>query len=604
MKSRNTPVKRQAVTHPGMREYAAAGIVGPPLPSHVACRHCACRSISPLWNTIESRGLTCMPELRSSPAEPFRTTFFLSPVIAGLLILAWGFLWWQYTVDDTFITLRYAGNLAQGNGVVFNPGDYTEGYSSTVWVFVLAGIARLGFDTLAAAKVLGLLASLSLCLLMYFVLHRMSVDPPIRFLTVLVLATIPGLHIHGVSGMETLPFALSIAVLIALPLLTSSPHLRNLLLPPLLLLIAAFRPEGVLLFAAASAVWIIRAQRSRLRILVILAWVALILLFVLRYWYYGSLLPNTWMAKPSPLLHHLTRDPFSAGSMTTLIGAFGHVFLAFPGGLVGAVFLLPLMILPVLRRQDLVRCSAIAAALTGGLFVTYAAEDWMPGYRFALPYQFPLLLLAAIGVQSVLHGTKPGTGRQRRGIVIAVAAMLFVYNTGMTAYWFHRYRNTTVNPALDAAQYAPIGTWLKRHSSPGDRILAYEVGAVSYYSERSVVDYEGLVTREVANIVRGTAGYDAIRYGGDTGAMRRIVAYCVAQDPDYLLIRSSDTAQIVPGRPLDPVVASEAIQRALVAAFGSLLTVRTVFPLKQHDTTSRDRYVLLGRRSQTRFHDR
>lgn len=536
-----------------------------------------------------------MPETVPSRAEMPMKKFPLSSAIAGLLILAWGLLWWQYTVDDTFITLRYAENLAQGNGAVFNPGEYTEGYSSPVWVFVLAGITRLGFDALTAAKVLGLLASLLLCLLMYFVLHRMSVDPLIRFLAVLILATIPGLHIHGVSGMETLPFALSVAVLIALPWLTPSPHLQNILLPPLLLLIAAFRPEGILLSAAASAVWCIHTKSSRLRIFVALAWVALILLLVLRFWYYGSLLPNTWLAKPSPFLHHLTRDPFSAGSMTTLIGAFGHLFLAFPGGVPSAVFLLPLIMRRSLRRPDLVRLCAMAAALTGGLFITYAAEDWMPGYRFALPYLFPLLLLAAIGVQSVFHGTKPGTVRQRRGIVIAVAALLLVYNTGTTVYWFHRYRNTTVNPALDAAQYAPIGRWLRRNSREGDRILAYEVGALAYYSGRTIVDYEGLVTREVANIVHGTAGYDAIRYGGDTAAMRRIVAYCVARDPDYLLIRSSDTTQIALGRPLAPAVAAEQIQQALLAAFASSMAPCAIFPLKQRDDQRTDRYILLGR---------
>ncbi len=36
-----------------------------------------------------------------------------------------------YTIDDAFITFRYARHLVDGLGAVFNPGTFVKGYSNT-----------------------------------------------------------------------------------------------------------------------------------------------------------------------------------------------------------------------------------------------------------------------------------------------------------------------------------------------------------------------------------------------------------------------------------------------------------------------------------------
>ena len=47
-------------------------------------------------------------------------------------------------MDDANIGFRYARNLAEGQGFVFNPGgERVEGVTSLLWVFLLAGIYRL-----------------------------------------------------------------------------------------------------------------------------------------------------------------------------------------------------------------------------------------------------------------------------------------------------------------------------------------------------------------------------------------------------------------------------------------------------------------------------
>jgi hypothetical protein len=40
--------------------------------------------------------------------------------------------------DDAMISLRYAANLAQGQGLVWNPGERVEGFTNPLMVFLMA----------------------------------------------------------------------------------------------------------------------------------------------------------------------------------------------------------------------------------------------------------------------------------------------------------------------------------------------------------------------------------------------------------------------------------------------------------------------------------
>ena len=57
-----------------------------------------------------------------------------------LALLAWFSSVAWFLCDDAFISFRYARNLLEGHGLVFNPGEYVEGYSNFLWVLELAAI--------------------------------------------------------------------------------------------------------------------------------------------------------------------------------------------------------------------------------------------------------------------------------------------------------------------------------------------------------------------------------------------------------------------------------------------------------------------------------
>lgn len=79
-------------------------------------------------------------------------------LLIGLLFFI-GFLAyvWKFTVDDAFISFRYAKHLAEGYGLVWNIGEYSvEGYTNFLWVVIMAFIHLIKLDPALSAKIIGI----------------------------------------------------------------------------------------------------------------------------------------------------------------------------------------------------------------------------------------------------------------------------------------------------------------------------------------------------------------------------------------------------------------------------------------------------------------
>jgi len=88
-------------------------------------------------------------------------TLGLTLIIFGLaLAVRWLIL--AYTdgmVDDAFITMRVARNIATGEGFVYNPGQRVQAVSSPLWALISSGLWWfLGEHTLIAVRIFGGLA--------------------------------------------------------------------------------------------------------------------------------------------------------------------------------------------------------------------------------------------------------------------------------------------------------------------------------------------------------------------------------------------------------------------------------------------------------------
>ncbi|MCB9666081.1 MAG: hypothetical protein H6732_18380 [Alphaproteobacteria bacterium] len=99
--------------------------------------------------------------------DPAARVPFRSPLAAGLLLLPVWVGWSWFIQDDAFITFRYARNLAEGHGLVWEPGSDEYGFTSFLYTLLMGGMfalglpERLGSALLTVAGYVGLLAGVA-----------------------------------------------------------------------------------------------------------------------------------------------------------------------------------------------------------------------------------------------------------------------------------------------------------------------------------------------------------------------------------------------------------------------------------------------------------
>jgi arabinofuranosyltransferase len=226
-------------------------------------------------------------------------------VALGCLVHLW--LCWVlrgFLTDDAWISVRYAENLAAGDGFVWNPGGpRVEGFSNPLLVAIEALAHAVGWSAPGAARVLGVLCGLA-CVVVVYVMGRAVVGEVAARIASLLTACSAPFALWAVGGLETLPVAL---VLTAGTLeVARRDGGRILRAAAAFAVLPWLRPEGLAVVAVVVAVGelpgMFRAATRR-RALVrtaLLGGIPLlsqVLLEALRLGIYGHLLPNSVLYK-------------------------------------------------------------------------------------------------------------------------------------------------------------------------------------------------------------------------------------------------------------------------------------------------------------------
>src|SRR2546421_2455442 len=166
--------------------------------------------------------------------------FALSAMVALLARVLTG----PHPIDDAYITFRYARNLAEGLGLVYNPGEWVLGTTAPLWAILLGAGYRVGLTDLPwlATAISALCDAASTALLVYLGL-RMGWRPVGAALVGLAWAINPMSIAFATGGMET-----SLFVLMTLATLTLVASARSATLAGAIAGMATLvRPEGALL---------------------------------------------------------------------------------------------------------------------------------------------------------------------------------------------------------------------------------------------------------------------------------------------------------------------------------------------------------------------
>lgn len=451
---------------------------------------------------------------KPTPQAPRKQTAISPNAINYILIVAavsvFVYLSNRYmlTQDDAFISFRYAANWLAGDGLVFNAGEYVEGFTNFLWVILLAlfkGV--LGIEFLTSSKFLGIVAGVSIFPMIYFLLvwHEEKQVPALYLAMAVALLTNLSLAYWSTASLETVAFtAMILAALLC-------EYRRPELTPGLLVIATLLRPEGGLVFAVVLLDRILEDRSFPWRYFLI--YVVFLLPFgAFKLFYYGSLFPNPYYAK-------------SGVGLEYIISGFEYLwYFASSLGLYGFVFLPPLLMIRKLWRQYSLLYLFLVFYIA---YIVWVGGDVLKVYRFFVPV-VPVLYFLFVVSSRELYGVIMRNRRQAAYLTLLVtvcfsAGALLLSKTHVDTY----FRNE--HGIVDKMQF--VAQKLTKHMGEDFSIAASTIGILSYeLVGHRVIDMLGLTDAYIARNPEQVPGIES------TWKERRFNnTYLLSQQPDFIL---------------------------------------------------------------------
>jgi len=432
------------------------------------------------------------------------------------------------TQDDAFISFRYAEHLIEGHGLVFNIGEWVEGYTNLLWTLLMAGVMALGGEPVVGSTVLGLVCLAGTVVATWHLGQDASLGRIALIGAPLLVAIDAQLVLESVEGLETALFAL-LVTLGTIGALRGDRWGGGLWF----VLSCLTRPEGVLVWAVLQIGLVVQAWRrgdgaAQLRTSLMWSVPIVLCLAALTAWRlhtYGEPLPNTFYAKtggfavPRGLAYvwgHLQTHPVLWG-------------LALTGAWVG-------------RRRE----KTLPLTIAVGLYLAYVVVvggDFKPTGRFIIP----VLPMVAVLAQGTLQGIlKRRTSLRLAAGVVLVAAAAWAGLDRLQVARGHAHERLA-----NLVSRKLVGDWIATHTRPDTVIAIHSAGVIPFYADRKTIDMWGLTDRTIARTQMAGMGT------GMAGHEKTNPAYVFSRSPDLYLpedkvftLRAWDL-EVEPGFPED-----------------------------------------------------
>ncbi len=395
-------------------------------------------------------------------------------------------------LDDAWIHFQFARNLAQGNGFSFNPGEPTPGSTAPLWTVMLAGIGLVTEDFLTPAIGLSGLFLLASVFLSYGLAFELTNSRWAGFAAGLAVALSGRFVWAGLAAMETTAFAA-----LSLGAIWSYTRWGLTWWTALIFgLSSQVRPEGHALFALAVMADLIQFGRRDAKVSV-----------------------RSWLIFPV-LVYGLVSLPYLLFSLSTTGKPLANTFYAKVSAAYlfswrtfretvrfhwldnVAAFLLALVgLVPMWRQSRLAVLWLVGLPLLTAVIID---QTWHYG-RYTMPLIPMQMVVAAVGVAWIASKIRYPFSIIRSPWVVWGAAifLIVVSSLGQLNGWASRYGNNAKEILdIDVA----IGHWLAENT-PQDALIAVDdIGAITFLSERRILDMNGLVSPEMWPAVRQPVG--------------------------------------------------------------------------------------------------
>jgi hypothetical protein len=465
--------------------------------------------------------------------------------------------------EDSFIGFRYAKNIAEGNGLLWNIGESpVEGYTNFLWIIFCSVAILAGTNLLVFVQVAGIALSIIILIYIFNICSRLlELDSYSSLIACAFLALAGPFATWATSGMETNLFTLLVVASCYHEIsYWKSRHKGSLIFSFSFCFLAALtRPEGlgifILLLSLHSYRALVEKQSKEIINYAVLALLIFVIpfsiYFIWRISYYGYLFPLTYYAKTG------------GGILRWVRGAkyFWFFIIHF------LIPLAPLLIylfwvkrdklkrtnlfshsrfnsIIVSKRYGLILCGVICLGYSS--YIVLIGGDYMAMYRFFVPIlPFIYILIAATYFQLV---NVSGISKKRNYLIFTLIVIslagTFLQSTPLEKYIFTK-------PSITHGQFQGInferwhtnrltliGKFFSNYKCSTDESIATDaIGAVSYYSGLTIYSIHGLVDPKIARMDSKDLGK------GFPGHEKSDLLYTLSKKPTYFMFSRELTTE-------------------------------------------------------------
>ena len=404
---------------------------------------------------------------------------------------------WPFTVDDMYITLRYAKNWASGSGLLWNVGESpVEGYSN--FSFVVLGCISIffGLDPVVTLKCTGVFGLFISCVAVYLI-SRFWFSRRIALIPCVWLLAYKGQIIWTASGLETTLYEglLVFSVVFIFKGLgynffpgSSGPYRPIYFISAgfLLAIASLTRPEapvlmGLFVFILFFSVFSSRNQplsttheilkscvqlNYQLSIFILVFLIFYLPYFVWRWHYFGRIFPNPVYCK-------------GFSSSLSFILDKQYLLLCWPFVLLAA---------PAVYKANDIRCYfLLLPSVVYGLLLINASELVAFDNRLFLPAFALLLPLSLQGLTITLETVFLKFNLKRRGLALYVCAITIII-LFIPMLTLNGYAQFTHNPLAGEQLRTRVLAWLKNNAKLNTRVVLGDSGMIPFYSSLQYID--------------------------------------------------------------------------------------------------------------------
>ena len=404
------------------------------------------------------------------------------------------------TIDDSFITYRYARNLLSGEGFTYNPGEKILGTTTPFYTLLMVGLATLTGGAQASFPTLSLFintfADVFTCLILWQIGKELDSEWA-GFTTGLIWAVAPFSVTFAIGGLETSVYVL---------LLSASVYFYLTRHRKTTTLLASFsiltRPDAIILIGPLALDRLVTAIRKNERIQLdeILAFILPGLAWgIFATLYFGTPIPHSVTAKIA--VYQLQKwDSFIRLLQHYAVPFMAHHIFGTAAIIVG-IFLFPFLYIIGIRHCIQKNSSIIPFALYPLLYLIIFSLPNPLIFRWyltpPLPAYFLFILIGLHQILIAIFNIKIFKHPLFRSYIPAALLVVFSFSSLLSAWEIHPDHGQD-KPAPKMAWielellYQQASTILDGKITTDQVLAAGDVGVLGFYTNAHILDTVGL----------------------------------------------------------------------------------------------------------------